>query len=149
MKMKDCIYHPGKMYWLENEEREFKNFIKYTNSFIATFHDREYPNNLIYRKFTNGQSFVNWANKLNNDYRKGHEQERIGLHRCYHPNVDEEYIKNIEKEYSPELILTKWGEKESNNIKEITINDLYGVDMHEIKYLFAKKINELIKEINK
>ena len=35
MIMKDCEYHKGKMYWLENDEREFKNLIKYTNSFIV------------------------------------------------------------------------------------------------------------------
>lgn len=40
-----------------------------------------------------------------------------------------------------EIILPK-------KIDEITLDDLYGVDMQELKYLFAKKINEIIKEIN-
>ncbi len=35
-----------------------------------------------------------------------------------------------------------------NKLEEITLDDLYGVDMQELKYLFAKKINEIIKEIN-
>ena len=116
MLMKDCEYHKGKMYWLENDEREFKNLIKYENPFIVTFHDKQYPKNLLYRKFNNGKCCVNWVTKLNKEWKEKYKEDnRIGLHRFYHTDVSETYIKEYEKEKSPELILARFINHRKNN----------------------------------
>lgn len=104
MEMKECTKHPGKMYWLENEERYFNNLVHYTNDFIVTYHDDLYPDKIFYKKFSNGVACVKWATKLNEN-----KPNRIGLHRFFLSNVDEEYIRQYEHEQSPNKELVSSG----------------------------------------
>lgn len=176
MKMNKCEYHE-KMYWLTNEEREFKNLIKYTNSFIVTYSDLLYPDYLIYRKFKNGSSCVKWASKLNAEFKDKNNtnKSRIGVHRFYFDTASEQYIKNYESKHSPYLKVVKHipeEEKETEEIEKnyedvkqknleryeerkntkgirfLELNDLYGVEYNDLKYTLAMKINEMIEKLN-
>ena len=176
MKMNKCEYHE-KMYWLTNEEREFKNLIKYTNSFIVTYSDLLYPEYLIYRKFKNGNSCVKWASKLNAEFKDKYNtnKSRIGVNRFYLDNASEKYIKNYEAKHSPNLKVVKHipeeeketekNEEELERVKQdylkryeernrtkgirfLELNDLYGVEYNDLKYTIAMKINEMIETIN-
>ena len=124
MIMSRCEYH-DKMYWLTNEERNFKNLIKYTNSFIVTYSDLLYPEYLIYRKFKNGSSCVKWASRLNAEFKEKNNtnKSRIGVHRFYLETASEDYIKKFEYKYYPNLKVVKHIPEEDK--KEEQVNEEY------------------------
>ena len=98
-----------------------------------------------YKRFNRKTSYVDFYKTMSDLVS---ERGKVGLE--FHPRIckrkeekKEEKIMDIEN--NPE---TKQISLPINKIEEITIDDLYGVDMHDLKYLFAKKINEIIKRIN-
>ena len=155
MEMNECKYHPGKMYWLENEEREFNNLVHYTNSFIVSYHDNEYPNKIFWKKFNNGVACVKWATKLNEN------SQRIGLHRFYLSTTPLEYIKSYETEHDPDKefveVLGRGKDKQPRTRRtkeEMMLADkcLVGIEpnvyqMLNLAYPTKKKLEDYINEL--